>query len=155
MLRTYSSLVQGAVQAEKEGEFMNTDLDEEEEGEASTHNIFNPEVSIYCIMFCAEDQNDIFPWQDAGLLLGDIMMFTGDEQRVSYLILVSHVTLVSLQWGQEEDDGLGSWGIVHQHQESFQDQGSESGSEGVQSGQWDPTGGSMEWEEDDDPFTSI
>ena len=29
---------------------MKTDLDEEEEGEASTHNIFNPEVStVLCL----------------------------------------------------------------------------------------------------------
>ena len=40
--------MQGAVQEEKEElkTEMFTDLDEEEEEEESTHNIFNPEVSL-------------------------------------------------------------------------------------------------------------
>lgn len=62
---------------------------------------------------------------------------------------------LSLQWGQEEDGNvmdLGSWGIVEHHEPPSE--GSESGSEGAQSGEWDPSG-SMEWEEDQDPFTFI
>lgn len=42
------NFMQGAVQEEKEElkTEMFTDLDEEEEEEESTHNIFNPEVSL-------------------------------------------------------------------------------------------------------------
>ena len=60
---------------------------------------------------------------------------------------------------------MGSWGAVDQEPPSYEQvseepqregEGSDSGSEGVQSGQWDPTmSGSMEWEVDEDPLTSI
>ena len=65
-----------------------------------------------------------------------------------------------MQWGDEEDGvmGLGSWDPTGDDtlERSERSQGSESGSEEGESGEWDPRG-SVEWDpnEEDDPLSFI